>query len=44
MKVNLEPFRLAEDWYKVPIAQSPTPIYVNIKQQVFSLAPVLHID
>lgn len=44
MQINLEPFRLAENWYKVSIAQSPTPIYVNVKQQVFSLAPVLHFD
>lgn len=46
MQVSLEPYRLAEDWYKVNLAKNKQAchIFINVKQQIFSVAPVLNLN
>jgi hypothetical protein len=43
MQISLSNFSIAEDWHKIKLANSSDSVYINVKQQLFSFAPVLEI-
>ena len=42
--MTLDSLRLAEDWHKLRLQGKDSFIYVNMKTEQFSLAPVLSLD
>jgi hypothetical protein len=43
MQLDLKPLELAPDWYAIKLAHTPASIYVNVRRQEFSVAPVVSL-